>query len=324
MSENKNEATNDNYKNARKYWPEELKGRIYGKILDLKKDPHGRTIYVKTNDDDRFGNHEFHIGYNSDGTVSTVMNTFDSADKKPATYINNYGINGRTTFQQSEGGFYFAGVKRNSCKKVSDTDAELQFEIDSESSGEDLTPQIRIRDAKNRVVFSQSKSGAITQYTYLRDCSEVITDVSCMDYKQVKCGCWTNIESSQYHIHYEYKANDKCIKYACETENGVLAAEYFFDSDDVGSFVHVVDYKNQTEYWAERDWKMKMPNINRYRPTNYIKQGGVRFNREEEYEAYRKVQVPEVKVQEAAKKMAYEMMSDHHMPLMWGCGPFMG
>ena len=47
---------------------------------------------------------------------------------------------------------------------------------------------------------------------------------------------------------------------------------------------------------------------------------------EEEYEAYRKAQVPEVKVQEAAKKMAYEMMSHHHIPFMCGpmCGPFMG
>ena len=321
MSENKNEAVNENFKNVRKHWPEELKGRVYGKILELKKDPQGRTIYVKTNDNDRLGDHEFHIGYNSDGTVNTVMNTFDRADKTPATYINNYGINGRTTYYECGGSFYFAGVKRNSCKKVSDKDAELQFEIDAESSGEDLTPQIRIRDAKNRVVFSQSKSGAITQYTYLRDFAEVVTDVSCMDYKQVKCCGCINIESSQYHVHYEYKANDKNIKYACETENGVLTAEYFFDNDDVGSFLHVIDYKNQTEYWAERDWKKEMPKYGCYRPTNYIKPNGVRFNREEEYEAYRKAQVTEVKVQEAAKKMAYEMMSHHHMPFMC-CGPW--
>lgn len=323
MSENKNEAVNENFKNVRKHWPEELKGRVYGKILELKKDPQGRTIYVKTNDGSRCGDHEFHIGYNSDGTVNTVMNVYDRDDKKPATYINNYGINSRTTFTQSEGGFYFAGVKRNSCKKVSDPNAELQFEIDSENSCEDLTPEIQIRDAKNRVVFRQSRSGAITQFTYLRDCSEIITDVSLMDYKQVKCCACINIESSQRHIHYEYKANDTQIKYACETENGVLTAEYFFDNDDVGSFLHVIDHKNQTEYWAERDWKREMPKPGCYSPMNYIKQSGVRFNREEEYEAYRKAQVTEVKVQEAAKKMAYEMMSHHHMPFMC-CGPFMG
>lgn len=322
MSENKNETANENYKNARKHWPQELKARIYGKILNLKKDPQGRTVYVKTNDDSRCGDHAFHIGYNSDGTVNTVMNVYDRDDKKPGTYINTYGINGRTTFTQSEGSFFFAGVNRNSCKKVSDSSAELQFEIDSENSSEDLTPEIRIRDAKNRIVFIQSRSGAITQFTYLRDCSEVITDVSHMDYKQVKCGALVNIESSQHHIHYEYKANDTQIKYACETENGVLTAEYFFDNDDVGSFLHVIDYKNQNEYWAERDWKMEMPKYERYRPTNYIKQGGVRFNREEEYEAYRKAQVTEVKVQKVAKKMAYEMMSQHHMPFMCG-GPFM-
>lgn len=321
MSENKNEAVNENYKNVRKHWPQELKDRIYGKILELKKDPQGRTIYVKTNDDSRCGDHEFHIGYNTDGTVSTVMNAYDRADKNPTTFVNNYGLNGRTTFQQSEGGFYFAGVKRNSCKKVTESNAELQFEIDSETSGEDLTPQIKIRDAKNRVVFSQSRNGGITQYTYLRDCAEVITDVSCMDYKQVKYGACTNIESSQYHVHYEYTANDKYIKYACVTENGVLAVEYFFDSDDIGSFVHVIDYKNQTEYWAERDWKKEMPKYGCYSPTNYIKQSGVRFNREEEYEAYRKAQVTEVKVQQAAKKMAYEMMSHHHVPFMC-CGPW--
>lgn len=323
MSENKNEAVNENYKNVRKHWPEELKGRVYGKILELKKDPQGRTTYVKTNDGDRGGDHDFHIGYNTDGTVATILNTFERTDKKPLTYVDNYGINGRTTFNQCESGFYFAGVKRNSCKKVSDKDAELQFEIDSENSSEDLTPEIRVRDAMNRLVFVQSRSGAITQYTYLRNCGEVITDVSCMDFKQVKSGCCTSIESSQYHIHYEYKANDKYIKYACETENGVLTAEYFFNSDDVGSFLHVIDYKNHDEYWAERDWKKEMPKYNQYRPTNYIKQGGLRFNREEEYEAYRKAQVPEVMVQEAAKKMAYEMMSHHHMPFMC-CGPFMG
>ena len=323
MSENKNEATNENFKNVRKHWPQELKDRVYGKILELKKDPQGRTIYVKTNDDDRCGEHEFHIGYNSDGTVSTVLNAFDRADKKPATYVNNYGVNGRTYFNECEGSFYFAGVKRNSNKKVREKDAELQFEIDAESSGEDLTPEIRIRDAKNRLVFSQSKRGAITQYTYLRDSAEVLTDISCMDYKQVKCGMCTSIESSQYHIHYEYKANDKDIKYACETEDGVLTAEYFFDNDDVGSFLHVIDYKNRTEYWAERDWKKEMPKCGCYRPTNYIKQNGVRFDREEEYEAYRKAQVTELKVQQAAKKMMFEMGGFHHMPFMCG-GPFMG
>lgn len=321
MSENKNEVVNENYKNVRKHWPQELKDRVYGKILELKKDPQGRTIYVKTNDNSRCGDHDFHIGYNMDGSVATIMNAYDREDKKQATFTNSYGSNGRTTFWQFDGSFYFAGVKRNSCKKVTDKDAELQFEIDAESSGEDLTPQIRIRDAKNRVVFSQSKSGAITQYTYLRDHAEVITDVSCMDYKQVKCGMYTNIESSQYHVHYEYKADDKYIKYACETENGVLTVEYFFNNDDVGSFVHVIDYKNQNEYWTERNWKMEMPKYGCYRPTNYIKQGGLRFNREEEYEAYRKAQVTEVKVQEAAKKMAFEMMSHHHMPFMC-CGPW--
>lgn len=73
---------------------------------------------------------------------------------------------------------------------------------------------------------------------------------------------------------------------------------------------------------AERDWKKEMPKINCYGPSNYIKQGGVRFNREEEYEAYRKAQVTEVKVQQAAKKMTYEMMSHHHMSFMCGM-PFM-
>jgi hypothetical protein len=321
MGENKNEATNENYKNVRKHWPQELKDRVYGKILELKKDPQGRTIYVKTNDNSRCGDHEFHIGYNMDGTVATIMNAYDRADKKPVTFTNSYGSNNRTTFFQSEDGFYFAGVKRNSCKKATDNDAELQFEIDSESSGEDLAPEIRIRDAKNRVVFSQSKRGDITQYTYLRDCAEVITDVSCMDYKQVKCCGAIHIESSQYHVHYEYKANDTSIKYACVTENGVLAAEYFFDNDDVGSFIHVIDYKNQTEYWAERDRKREMPKYGSYSPTNYIKQSGLRFNREEEYEAYRKAQVTEVKVQEAAKKMAFEMMSNRQMPFMC-CGPW--
>lgn len=325
MSENKNEAVNENYKNVRKHWPEELKARVYGKILDLKKDSQGRTIYVKTNDNERCGDREFHIGYNPDGSVANVMNTCTRVDKDPSTFTNCYGSKGRTTFQQFDGGFYFAGVKRNSSKKVSDNDAELQFEIDSESSGEDLTPHIQIRDVMNRVVFNQSKSGAITQYTYLRDCSEIITDVSEMDYKQVNCHGCTHYESSQRHVHYDFEAKETRIKYACETENGVLAAEYFFNNDDVGSFVHVVDYKNQKEYWAERNWKQENPKRGAYRPSNYILQSGLRFNREEEYEAYRKAHVSEVKVQEAAKKMAFEMMSHHHMPFMcWGGGPMMG
>ena len=98
MSENKNEAVNENYKNARKHWPQEIKDRVYGKILELKKDPQGRTIYVKTNDDSRCGDHEFYIGYNSDGTVSTVMNAYDRADKKSITCVNNYGPRMRRKF----------------------------------------------------------------------------------------------------------------------------------------------------------------------------------------------------------------------------------
>lgn len=335
MSENKAETVIKNLpniKNVKKYWPKELKQAIYDTVVDIKKDKDGRTVYVKSEDAAKHQGENF-IGYGRDGGVSTVMKTSITADNHPWTCVDQFGPKGKHQFNLFDNSYVLSARHNDAMKTgvIAKYDQEPAFEITNtiDDNSENIAPEIKVRDIKGRLILSQNKKGDYTTYTYLQDTCAV-TDYAntkvnvrlCEDNKKVQI-----YDMVQTAVHYEYKehdnryCNDIVPKYACETENGVLVKEYFFEMDSIGSFVHIIDYKNNEEYWRERDMNHKYPEQGNAHPSNFFTMAGLKFINKNEYEAYRNNKVDEMKAEEKAR----EMMKSHPMRMCSPmCGPWFG
>ena len=336
MSENKAETVIKNLpniKNAKKYWPKELKQAIYDTVVDIEKDKDGRTVYVKSEDAAKHQSKNF-IGYGRDGGVSTVMKTSITADNHPWTCVDHFGPKGKHQFNLFDNSYVLSARHNDAMKTgvIAKYDQEPAFEITNivDDNSENTAPEIKVRDIKGRLILSQNKKGDYTTYTYLQDTCAVTdyanTEVNvrlCKDNKKVQI-----YDMVQTAVHYEYKehdnryCNDIVPKYACETENGVLVKEYFFEMDSIGSFVHVIDYKNNEEYWRERNMTQKYPEQGNAHPSNFFTMGGLKFNNKDEYETFRNNKVDEMKVKEKAQEMLTTHGPRHFGPMM--CGPWFG
>lgn len=335
MSENKAETVIKNLpniKNVKKYWPKELKEAIYNTVLDVEKDKDGRTVYVKSEDSNKHQDENF-IGYGRDGNVSSVMKTSIAADNKPWTSVTHFGLKGKHQFTLIDNSYVLTARHNDSMKTgvIAKYSEEPAFEISNDLSSElnNTAADIKVRDIKGRLILTQNKKGDYTTYTYLQDTCAVTdyakTEVNirlCKDNKNVQI-----YDMVQSVVHYDYKEHDNRYcgdivpKYARETENGVLVKEYFFEMDSVGSFVHVIDYKNNEEYWRERDLNHKYPEQGNAHPSNFFVMAGLRFNSKDEYEAYRNNKIDEMKVEAKAR----EMFRCRPPMMMCGpCNPFMG
>jgi hypothetical protein len=334
MSENKAETVIKNLpniKNAKKYWPKELKEAIYDTVVDIEKDKDGRTVYVKTEDAAKHLSENF-VGYGRDGGVSTVMKTSITADKHPWTCVDHFGPKGKYKFNLFDNSYVLSSQHNNSfdtgviAKYCEEPAFEISNTVDDNSAN--TAAEIKVRDIKGRLILSQNKKGDYTTYTYLQDTCAVTdyanTQVNirlCKENKKVQI-----YDMVQTAVHYEYKehdpnyCNDIVPKYACETENGVLVKEYFFDMDSIGSFVHVIDYKNNEEYWRERNQTQKYPEQGNAHPSNFFTMGGLKFNNKDEYETFRNNKVDEMKVKEKAQEMLTAHGPRHFGPMM--CGPW--
>lgn len=331
MSENKAEIVIKNLpniKNAKKYWPKELKQAIYDTVIDIQKDKDGRTVYVATEDANKHKNENF-VGYGRDGNVSAVMKTSITADNHPWSCVDHFGPKGKHQFNLFDNSYVLSARHNDAMKTgvIAKYDQEPAFEITNIIDGDstNTAPEIKVRDIKGRLILSQNKKGDYTTYTYLQDTCAVTdyanTQVNirlCKDNKKVQI-----YDMVQTAVHYEYKehdpnyCNDIVPKYACETENGVLVKEYFFEMDSVGSFVHVIDYKNNEEYWRERNMTQKYPEQGNAHPSNFFTLGGLKFNNKDEYETFRNNKVNEMKVEEKAREMFMGCR-----PHMMMCGPW--
>jgi len=334
MNENKAETKNlPNIKNVKKYWPKELKEAIYDTVVDVKKDKDGRTVYVKSDDECKHQTENF-IGYGRDGNVTAVLKTSITANNQPWSHVDHFGPKGKHRFMLFDDSYNLSARHNDSMKTgvIAQYSEEPAFEI-SNNLGDNSTntaAEIKVRDIKGRLILSQNKKGDYTTYAYLQDTCAV-TDYAraevnirvCKDNKNVQI-----YELTQTVVHYEYKehdrnyCNDIVPKYACETENGVLVKEYFFEMDSVGSFVHVIDYKNNEEYWRERNMTQKYPEQGNAHPSNFFTMGGLKFNNKDEYETFRNNKVDEMKVKEKAQEMLTAHGPRHFGPMM--CGPWFG
>lgn len=335
MSENKAETVIKNLpniKNAKKYWPKELKQAIYDTVVDIEKDKDGRTVYVKTEDANKHQNENF-VGYGRDGGVSAVMKTSMTVDNHPWTCVDHFGPKGKHQFNLFDNSYVLSARHNDAMKTgvIAKYDEEPAFEITNtvDDNSENTAPEIKVRDIKGRLILSQNKKGDYTTYTYLQDTCAVTdyanTQVNirlCKDNKKVQI-----YDMVQTAVHYEYKehdtnyCNDIVPKYACETENGVLVKEYFFEMDSIGSFVHVIDYKNNEEYWRERDLNHKYPEQGNAHPSNFFVMAGLKFNNKDEYEAYRNNKIDDMKVEAKAREMLTSHGPRHFGPMIC-CGPW--
>lgn len=329
MNENKAETKNlPNIKNVKKYWPKELKEAIFDTVVDVKKDKDGRTVYVKTEDACKHHDENF-VGYGRDGNVSAVMKTAINVNNQPWTCVNHFSPKGKHRFTIFDDSYTLNARHNDSMKTgvIAKYSEEPAFEIsnDISSDSSNTAAEIKVRDIKGRLILIQNRKGEYTTYTYLQDTCAVTdyakTEVNirlCKDNKNVQI-----YELTQTAVHYEYKEHDNRYcgdivpKYACETENGVLVKEYFFEMDSVGSFVHVIDYKNNEEYWRERAMTQKYPEQGNAHPSNFFDLGGLRFNNKDEYEAYRNNKIDEKKVEEKAREM-FMGCRPHMMCGPWG------
>ena len=337
MSENKAETVIKNLpniKNAKKYWPKELKQVIFDTVVDIKKDKDGRTVYVASEGVDKHQNENF-VGYGRDGNVAAVMKTSKTCNNQPWTRVEHFGPKGSHQFTLFDDS-YVLSAHHNDAQKVgviAKYCEEPAFEISNnlEVTSKHIAPEIKVRDIKGRLILSQTQKGDYTTYTYLQDTCAV-TDYAKAEVNINVCKDNTKVQiydMVQTVVHYEYKehdnryCNDIVPKYACETENGVLVKEYFFEMDSIGSFVHVIDYKNNEEYWRERDVNHKYPEQGNAHPSNFFVMAGLKFTNKDEYEAFRNNKVDEMKVKEKAQ----EMLTAHgprHFPMCGPWGPFMG
>ena len=331
MNENKAETVIKNLpniKNVKKYWPKELKEAIYDTVVDVQKDKDGRTVYVKSEDSCKHQGENF-IGYSRDGNVAAVLKTSITVNKQPWSHVDHFGPKGKHRFMLFDDSYNLSARHNDSMKTgvIAQYSEEPAFEISNNlgDSSTNTAAEIKVRDIKGRLILSQNRKGDYTTYAYLQDTCAV-TDYAraevnvrvCKDNKNVQI-----YELTQTAVHYEYKEHDNRYcgdivpKYACETENGVLVKEYFFEMDSVGSFVHVIDYKNNEEYWRERNLVHKYPENGNAHPSNFFVMGGLKFNNKDEYEAYRNNKIDEKKVEEKAREM-FMGCRPHMMCGPWG------
>lgn len=327
-NENKTENNTPNVKNIKKYLPKLLKSVIgFDKINDVVKDSKGKTVQVNASSSTFNYPNTFYTGYNDKGEAVAVLKQGTDCDKKPFTYVLCDDPNGKHHFSIGADGYDLI-IHPNITEPVMDKYKE-DLAVEVHNNVHKQTPEVKVRDFKGRLVFSQNSNGDYTTYTYLQDTCAVtdyakteVNDRLCKDNKNVQIH-----ELTQTVVHYEYKEhNDRyngiVPKYACETENGVLVKEFFFEMDSVGSFVHVIDYKNNEEYWRERDLNHKYPEQGNAHPTNFFVMGGLKFVNKDEYEAYRNNKIDEMKVEAKAREM---FMGCRPPMMMCGpCNPFMG
>lgn len=318
-----------NPKNIKKHLPKILKDTVgFDKIVKVVKDSKGKTVQV-----DAIGSHNnpntFYAGYNEKDEVVAVLKQGTDCEKKPFTFVQSDDPKGKHHFIVGRYGYDLTIKHNNSFDQgVIAKYSEEPAVIIGNNPDSHKTATVKVRDLKGRLILSQTEKGDYTTYTYLRNTTAVT------DYSQTVYDIRLNKEANsvkefcatQTVVHYEYKSTDPYYcsniipKYACETENGVLIKEYFIEEDSIGGFVHVIDYKNNEEYWKERDYQFKYPEQGNAHPSHLYSMGGNRFNSREEYEAYRNNKVDEMKVKEKAHEMLMAHGPRHFGPMM--CGPW--
>lgn len=330
MSENKENKTENstpnvkNVKNIKKYLPKLLKDVIgFDKIKDVVKDSNGKTVQVNASSSTFNYPNSFYTGYNDKGEAVAILKQGTDCDKKPFTYVLCDDPNGKYHFGIGAVGYDLI-IRHNIPEAVKDDYKECPA-VEIHNNGRKQTPEVMVRDFKGRLILKQNDKGDYTTYTYLRN-TKVVTD-----YSKTEFNTKLNKESNgikEYHatqtvVHYEFKATDPYYcsniipKYACETENGVLIKEYFVEEDAVGGFVHVIDYKNNEEWWTERDYHYKYPEQGCAHPSHLYIEFGQKFKSRDEYDLYRGKKIDDMKVKEKAR----EMMRAHPMRM---CGPMCG
>lgn len=328
--ENKTENNTPNVKNIKKYLPKLLKDVIgFDKINDVVKDSNGKTVQVNASSSTFNYPNSFYTGYNDKGEAVAVLKQGTDCEKKPFTYVLCDDPDNKYHFGIGKVGYDL--IIRPNIPEAVLSDFKEDPAVEIHNNDRKQTPEVMVRDFKGRLIFKQNDKGDYTTYTYLRN-TKVVTD-----YSKTEFNTKLNKESNgikEYHatqtvVHYEFKATDPyyCTniipKYACETENGVLIKEYFVEEDAVGGFVHVIDYKNNEEWWTERDYHYKYPEQGCAHPSHLYIEFGQKFKSRDEYDLYRGKKIDDMKVKEKAR----EMMMAHPMRMcgpMCGRGPFFG
>ena len=332
MSENKAETILKNLPNSKsikKYLPEELRHELTGQeILETRKDEKGLTVYVKAKE--TIGSPiigEYNVGYNEDGSVGSIQKRYYNVKGEPSQWTVVYGKKKKFKFTSYGESYVLEAKHEDAWSNVAAKYVHLPaVSVDLDGDRDTRTPHVEIRDFKGRLVCVQQKNGQVRTYAYLKDLLAV-TDYTVTELTKRQNSinpAVTEYHMTQRSVHYEYgNQDDNSInatppKYACETVNGVLVKEYIVEFDAVGSFIHVIDYENRDEYWVGRNIEFDYPKQDEgyIHPSSMCEPYGMKFHDRDEYTAYRKDKINELRVENKAREMLRSMYG--HM------GHFMG